>query len=428
MAARLIGIALAAAFALAGGSRADTITFRIPLDDGRFAVRDMLESMTDAVGMEAGDRFEDLTWSIDVGTTLGRLQLKIFDRIAPDAVTTEIEPDAVVVRVDRAALALQVEEMIERIERWAGGVSTSPADGRFGMTVATADDPRAALDTLAAQTTRAVVLVHGLDDPGWLWRDMAPALREQGHTVLRFEYPNDQAVSDSADMMALELAMLRRLGIGQVDIVAHSMGGLVSRDVLTRKAYYHSDGAGGNRFPEISRLIMIGTPNHGASIARLRGVAEVSELISRWISGQGKWLDALADGAGEAGRDLLPDSAFLRRLNARPHPAGTTYTIVAGQVSPLDEAEVEAMLERFERLTGNDGRVGFNAASRALQAMVTGLGDGIVSLNSARLEGVDDFVLLGADHIGLIVNVFPSDDTPPAIPVVVERLTISSAP
>ena len=69
-----------------------------------------------------------------------------------------------------------------------------------------------------------------------------------------------------------------------------------------------------------------------------------------------------------------------------------------------------------------DGSVGFDAASRALQAMVSGLGDGIVSTESTHLKGVDDFVSVSADHIGLIVNAFPSDDVPPAIPIVVERL------
>jgi len=421
MAGRLIGIAVAVVFLLGRSSGAETITLRIPLQDGRFEVRDMLESMSRVVGMDVGDRFEALTWSIDVGTTLGRLQLKVFDRIAPGTVTTEIVPDAVVVRIDREALSVQVDEIIDRVERWAAGSGT-PDKVRFGITLDTSDDPRAPIDTLPPGTCRAVLLVHGLDDPGWLWRDMAPALRGQGHVVLRFEYPNDQAISDSTDMLAVELAVLYRAGVRRVDIVAHSMGGLVSRDVLTRRAYYNSDGSGGDRLPQIDRLIMIATPNHGAPIARLRGISEAGELVSRWISGRAAWLEALADGAGEAGRDLIPGSEFLRRLNTRPHPAGTTYTIVAGQVSPVSEAEVDAMIQRLRRLSGNDGSVGFDAASRALQAMVSGLGDGLVSTRSVRLEGVEDFVTVGADHLGLIVNVFPSDDVPPAIPIVVERL------
>jgi len=407
---------------LAAGPPADILTFRIPTDGGRVQVRDVLESMYRAAGVEPGDRFENLGWSIDVSTTLGRLQLKVFDRIAPDAITTRIEPEGVIVRIDREALASQVEAVFDRVQQWVDEATAVPGDTRFGITVVTRDDPRAPLEVLPAGVSRVVVIVHGLDDPGWLWRDMTPALLDEGHVVVRFEYPNDQAVADSTDLMAMEFASLRRRGVQQADIVAHSMGGLVARDLLTRKAYYHSDGTGGDRFPAVARLVMIGTPNHGAPIARLRGVTEVSEVISRWISGRGRWLDTLADGAGEAGRDLLPESEFLRRLNDRPHPEGTAYTIVAGRVSPVSREQVQRMLDRLQRLAGDDAPVGLSGVSRALQAMVNGLGDGVVSINSARLEGVTDVVTAEANHMGLIVNIFPSDRTPPAIPVVLDRL------
>ncbi len=422
MARSVISIILVAMGLLAAGPPADILTFRIPADEGRVQVREVLESMYRAAGVEPGDRFEDLDWSIDLSTKLGRLQMTVFDRIAPDAITTSIEPDGVIVRIDREALASQVEAVFDRMEQWVDDARKVPADTRFGITVVTRDDPRAPLEVLPAGVTRVVVLVHGLDDPGWMWRDMAPALLDDGHIVLRFEYPNDQAVSDSTDLLAMEFASLRRRGVERADIVAHSMGGLVARDLLTRKAYYHGDGMGGDRFPAIGRLVMIGTPNHGAPIARFRGVGEVGELISRWISGKGRWSDTLADGAGDAGRDLLPDSEFLRRLNARSNPDGTAYTIVAGRVSPVSRDEVQGIMDRLQRLAGDDAPVGLSGVSRALQAMVNGLGDGLVSINSARLEGVTDMVTAEADHIGLIVNVFRSDGTPPAIPIVLDRL------
>ena len=407
------------------GPHSDTLSFRIPADGGRVNVREVLESMYRAAGVEPGDRFEDLDWSIDLGTTLGRLQMKVFDRIAPDAITTTIEPDGVTVRIDRAALASHLKDVFERMQQWVDDAMTVPADTRYGITVVTRDDPRAPLEALPAGVSRVVVIIHGLDDPGWHWRDMAPALLDEGHIVLRFEYPNDQAVSDSTDLMAMEFAVLRRRGVLHADIVAHSMGGLVARDLLTRKAYYHGDGTGGDRFPAVGRLVMIGTPNHGAPMARLRGVTEVGELISRWISGRGRWLDTLADGAGEAGRDLLPESEFLRRLNARAHPDDTAYTIVVGRVSPVSPDEVQRMLDRLQRLTGDASPVAMSGVSRALQAMVNGLGDGLVSIDSARLEGITDVVIAETDHLGLIVNVFRSDRRPPAISIVLDRLAVA---
>ncbi|MCH7797632.1 MAG: alpha/beta fold hydrolase [Planctomycetes bacterium] len=422
MARFLISTVLLTLGPLAAGPPADILTFRIPTEDGRLQLREVLESMYRAAGVAPGDRFEDLGWSIDVSTTLGRLQMKVFDRIAPDAITTRFEPDGVIVRIDREALASQVEAVFDRMQQWVDEARAVAGDARFGITVVTRDDPRAPLEVLPAGVGRVVVIVHGLDDPGWMWRDMAPALLDAGHVVVRFEYPNDQAVADSTDLMAMEFASLRARGVRQADIVAHSMGGLVARDLLTRKAYYHGDGTGGDRFPAVGRLVMIGTPNHGAPMARLRGVAEASELISRWISGRGGWLDALADGAGEAGRDLLPRSEFLRRLNDRPHPEGTAYTIVAGRVSPVSREEVQRILDRLQRLAGDGAPVGLTGVSRALQAMVNGLGDGLVSINSARLEGVTDMVMVEADHMGLIVNVLPSDRRPPAIAIVLDRL------
>ncbi len=62
-------------------------------------------------------------------------------------------------------------------------------------------------------------------------------------------------------------------------------------------------------------------------------------------------------------------------------------------------------------------------AASAIGAAIGGIGDGVVTLDSARLEGVDDVVVVQADHVGLIVNAVPSHDRrPPAIDPVLERL------
>ena len=46
--------------------------------------------------------------------------------------------------------------------------------------------------------TSAVILVHGLDEPGKIWMNLAPALFEEGFPVWILTYPNDQPVSKSA--------------------------------------------------------------------------------------------------------------------------------------------------------------------------------------------------------------------------------------
>ncbi|MHC4993380.1 MAG: esterase/lipase family protein [Planctomycetota bacterium] len=367
-----------------------------------------------------------MTGRSDVGSPLGRLQVRLFERLAPGAIKTDVQADAIVVSVDRKMLAERSDRMMSVIQRWVlDAAGWGPTERRFGVTVVTHAERRAPMTSLPPDTTRAVVLVHGLDDPGWMWRDLSPRMLDAGHVVLRFEYPNDQPIADSADFLASNLQDLRTIGIVAVDVVAHSMGGLVTRDVLTRAAYYNGDGTGGARFPSVDRFVMLGTPNHGSAMVRLRGVAELREQVYRWFSGEWSWQDAMDDGAGEAGRDLLPDSDFLRRLNGRPHPTHTRFTIVAGQLSPVSEEELTTLVKRVEALArsmGMDDTPGSRMATSVFQEAVRGLGDGVVSIESARLLDVSDVVLVEANHLSMIVNLLPSDSTPPAIPTVLERL------
>jgi len=425
----ILAIGTALAFAgppPAAGESDEIVEIRIPLDEGQVRVRDVLEAICREAGVDPGARFAAVDWTIDVGSTAGRLQLRVFERLAPGAITTDVQAGALVVQVDRKALAARSDKVLAAAERWIlDAAGWGPTERRFGISVVTRAEPRAPMTEMPMGTARAVVLVHGLDDPGWMWRDLNPQLLDAGHVVLRFEYPNDQPIVDSADYLAMNLQSLRMIGIVEVDVVAHSMGGLVARDVLTRRAYYNSDGSGGERFPAVKRLIMLGTPNHGSAMVRLRGVAELREQVYRWFSGEWSWRDSLADGAGEAAQDLLPGSDFLRRLNNRPHPAPTQYTIVAGQLSPVSEEDLATLADRVKTLArsmGMEDTAGSRLATSMFQEAVRGIGDGVVSIESARLPGVDDTVVVEANHLSMIVNLFRSGSTPPAIPIVLERL------
>lgn len=45
---------------------------------------------------------------------------------------------------------------------------------------------------------RSIVLVHGLDDPGKVWQNLAPVLKKEKFNVWLMHYPNDQPVVESA--------------------------------------------------------------------------------------------------------------------------------------------------------------------------------------------------------------------------------------
>ncbi len=242
-------------------------------------------------------------------------------------------------------------------------------------------------DEVLRSTGGVVVLVHGLDEPGGIWDDVAPALYESGFRVIRFDYPNDQAIRSSAIGMNKAMDRLAHLGIDQASIVAHSMGGLVSREALTNPDLVGSnssgDQIGGVR---ILRMILVGTPNEGSAWARLRGVAEARERVQRWLSSDDLDVSILAnlgeDGDGQAGVDLLPGSAFLTELNSRPMPDSVPVTCIIGQMvdlSALGSSPTQAMLDGAKAI-----------------------GDGVVSVDSASLDGCADVVLLNANHRSML--------------------------
>ena len=57
---------------------------------------------------------------------------------------------------------------------------------------------------LVTQTTE-VILVHGLDDPGKVWMNLAPVLLKEGFSVWIMTYPNDQPITESAQFFLKHL-------------------------------------------------------------------------------------------------------------------------------------------------------------------------------------------------------------------------------
>jgi len=404
-------------------------SFVLPLDDGEVDFGKLLGLIVDELGWDGQSVRNRIDWKVSVTSTIGKFRLRLIQEITRDIVTFRTDPDRLVVRFDETRLRQEENEIrsgVRRlIERWFPGAAAS-AEESFGILVYLADDRVLTLEQAGDEKLvpdQVVVLVHGLDEPGKVWRSLIPALLETDYFVCEVNYPNDQPITDSTAFFAEQLVALHDLGVRDVACVAHSMGGLVSRDVLTNPRYYNGTGYGHPHYPDVQRLITVGTPNHGSAIARFRFATEIREQVERTLSGDGLFLGGLLDGSGEAKNDLLPGSAYLNTLNARPLPDGVEITIIAGIASPITSDEVHTTIGHIKPHVSSDTRESLDELSEALDGLVDGVGDGCVSFESTKLAGVTDFHTLEGNHLSMIRNYLASSDrNPPAIPIILERL------
>jgi triacylglycerol esterase/lipase EstA (alpha/beta hydrolase family) len=108
---------------------------------------------------------------------------------------------------------------------------------------------------------RPVILLHGylMNRTNWLWLGAWLARRGIG-PLYGLSYLTVVGTDRGAEKLARFVEKLCRLEeVDRVDIVAHSLGGLVAR--------HYIEALGGDR--RVRRLLTIGTPHHGTSWARL---------------------------------------------------------------------------------------------------------------------------------------------------------------
>jgi pimeloyl-ACP methyl ester carboxylesterase len=289
----------------------------------------------------------------------------------------------------------------------------------FGLFMFEADRELPREEILGRKT---VVLIHGLDDPGKVWQNLAPELAKEEYNVLLMEYPNDQPVVESSQLLFEELQELKEFGIDRISIVAHSMGGLVSREMLTSPEFKYHGSVNESLVPEVARFIMVGTPNHGSQMARFRWFGEMRDHLARLSNGESSWQGAIFDGAGEAKIDLLPGSRFLTELNSRPHPEDIDMFIIAGISSPWQEDDINSMVDDIHLKVPEDQHELVGNIGEYMISMTHDLGDGLVTVESARLEGIPLRTVEGT-HLSMIRNItISSKRIPPAVPIIIEYL------
>ena len=125
------------------------------------------------------------------------------------------------------------------------------------------------------------------------------------------------------------------------------MGALVARSYVEGE---------GRTDRDVASLILIAPVNQGAHVARIQPVYQtISSLFAINSKRTTQALAQLSDGIGQAADDLLPGSAFLKRINGGSRPPDVPYHILAGDsgLIPRDiRQQAQAQLEAASRENG----------------------------------------------------------------------------
>ncbi|MBL4699975.1 MAG: hypothetical protein JKX85_01840 [Phycisphaeraceae bacterium] len=392
---------------------------RLSLSSGDVDLGPLLGQLLDWLGVNSQRvRQRCANVLIPVTGTVGEIKLEVLGALTHGAVTFTVSDDELVMRLDRLAMREQNKAIRLLIKEKMAGWFPDLAQQAYGQYGLWSVRPGGILAGLphTFQMDHVVVLVHGLDEPGDIWDELIVSLKQAGHTPLVFVYPNDQLIVDSATLLTEQLTRLSSAGIKSVSLVAHSMGGLVSREMLTNEQM--------QGYPKVRRLITVGTPHHGSTLAHFQFVGELREQIVKMFSGNGVLFGSMFDGLGEAKIDLLPGSVFLTTLNARPLPKDVAMTSIIGIASPVKISSIRAFEKKFASELTAQGQHQVSQVRKGLEQLVAGVGDGCVSLSSAHLQGVLDEVVVEANHRTMLRTVpLISHGQPPAIAVILKRLS-----
>ena len=185
---------------------------------------------------------------------------------------------------------------------------------------------RTAVRTVLRSATRVLLVVHGiLGDTRGLTAGLqvGPAPLHAGYdAVLALDYENIKTpVADTAAKLAERLADAGLTADHRVDVVAHSMGGLVARCWIEQQGGAES----------VRRLVTCGTPHAGSPWPRVQDVATAALALA--LNGLGTvvghtlgFLVRGVEGVDDALDDMQPGSELLDTLAApSSRPGSTTW-------------------------------------------------------------------------------------------------------
>jgi triacylglycerol lipase len=190
-----------------------------------------------------------------------------------------------------------------------------------------------------------VVLLHGLARSAGSMSKMEVALQEAGFSTRNIGYPSTKYPVEVLAEKFVIPEIRRCAKAGPVNFVTHSLGGIIVREIRRSKPEM-----------EFGRVVMLGPPNHGSELVdSMRGWP-----LYQWVN-------------GPAGQQLGTEPGSTPNLLG---PATFEVGVIAGN---------KPFLEPFK-------------------GYIAGPSDGKVSLESAKLEGMKDYLVLPVTHSLMMRN------------------------
>jgi pimeloyl-ACP methyl ester carboxylesterase len=260
-----------------------------------------------------------------------------------------------------------------------------------------------------------VLMVHGLWSTPMTWLEMFNDLRSQPEIRDRYQfwfylYPTAQPFWQSAAMLRRDLIKLRETldpkhqepALDQMVLIGHSMGGLVSRLQTISSGEDYWKLASNEPFPQIKadaetrqklaetffflpnpsirRVVTIGTPHHGSKFSRQTTQWLLEKLIrlpTTLLSSQQKLY--------RDNPDAFPERSLLRIERSIDSLSPKT------PIFPVMLAGHQAPWVRYHNI------VGCKAMPWYVQN-IAGVGDGVVSSESAHVDDALSEITVPADH------------------------------
>lgn len=385
-----IGLGLSgASSAMAAAAEANSKkVIEIPASNGRLEWSDVWREVSRQAGVDM-DLSLPTKGTVNLNSNAARLTIIGLNIAMRGEVhlATDRKNDCLIVTLNRAALKKKRDKYGRKFrEMTIKNDDEEPLGLRF-------EKPDIAENT---EIERLVVVTHGFTASPAELVALQRSLSQEGHVMASYGYHSRLGVVDTALTFSEDLHRFQdQYPNASVTIVAHSMGGIVSRWMLEHAKLCPRN---------IDQLIMITPPNHGSDLTRpgLAGPPIRIKNVQLDPIRIGKWAGGVAEEVNLGIRDLRPGSVVLKRLDGLARNPNVAYSVILGDSGVVDPVLVsvtrQLLIERQHNAIAYSALEQFESFEGQMDELLDGRGDGVVSLESGRLDGVDDLIILPMRH------------------------------